>query len=389
MKRFTLLIVVLLIAVAVIVSAEKTYKQVVDDKYCKRKLSGSLSNSGRTLKVESKLNCDGSNVVAPEDSISDNKKADGETDSGKRMAKLNFELSTASIPSFALRAMAKTTDSVAGFMSRFGFDRIVEYVENGTTAGFQRIEDTVVRTQYLSNLKVGKTWSSMTCTNVDQKDETQPITCSSSLQITTSGALISGMTISATVTPQEVEVENADGITKAKKILTPNSFKLDVTIEGITYSQDNSRIAVGTFILYKGIGQKHDSSNDNKNEERPDDVTANQGVIGVKTDASAAQAGFFSWDKFISVKGTNGTYTSKTLRSSSIESDDNNSDVSKESDEADASLVRVWFAPDDRVTNLLWDPSLGVTEAESSAASIKLSMTVIVLSIVFLFMMML
>lgn len=317
--------------------------QVDNNKYCGRKLKVNTSNGGYAMSVESRLNC---------------KKQDG------KAQQLRFDMNSRGLPNFAMRSFMKTSDSVENYMAKFGFDTVLEYEEKNNVAGYQPGVDTVVNSYRLRDNKIGNNggeWSKITCDG----SEDSGFLCSMSLQTNNVSAPLDSMTLQVLITPTEVEIQR-NGTNVTRKILTPNSYKLNVEMDGLRYSSANTRMAIGTFFVYKGSSSKR-SGEDEKEEERPDDSTATQDVLEVTSDASAM--GFFSWDKYVNASVA-GTYEIKTLHSSSVANAGNINDV-----EVDKgwTVVRVWFSPDTQVESLEWDPSIGVTEeplsGETSAAS--------------------
>merc|ERR1712232_326323 len=149
-----------------------------------------------------------------------------------------------------------------------------------------------------------------------------------------------------------------------RKILTPNSYKLNVDMHGFRYSGPNTRVAIGAFFVYKGSVAKRDSSSTEAEEERPDDNTKNQRVMTVSD--SSQTAGFFSWDKYVNATSVSGTSAIVPIASSSIMAETNTDDL-----EVDAGwkVVRVWFTPDGQPESISWDPSIGVAEEAESSAS--------------------
>jgi hypothetical protein len=157
------------------------------------------------------------------------------------------------------------------------------------------------------------------------------------------------------------------------QILTIFRFKTVFDLQNFQYksTDTNSRLAIGTVLLTAGATAKWSATAVSKDGDRPNEVTSNQNVYGIGASASATGSvgGYFSFQNFVST--TNGvTASGASLRAVALVNSEvnfsndtsNQSGVSKNTDEAGLSLRRMWFAVNERVTQLTWDPSMGSNE---------------------------
>jgi len=353
-------------------------------KYCGRKFKANLSNSGNTLSITSVSKCSSSTPSTGyrKSNSTDNGSSDNNNKEEERANILRFVLSSDKLPQFAIRALKLESSSASNFAARLGFDRIVEVVPPTVNADgtFDISKDNVVRTLLLNdNIREDvNSWSEITCNNstslsdlLGTYNDATPIVCSTSLSLTTS--FVSKVTLQAIVTPKQVEVSLPNVISKARRILTPNTIKLSLSVEGVQYTNNNTRLAIGSFFISKGTGERKESEEASQ-ADTPESVSKFQSVFKIDDGNSTIGGGFLSWDKYISVRTASGVYVSKTLTTSkaTISLDSLKDFKSLDNFEDDNFKVfRLWFLSEEQVDNLYWDPSAGAQESPVTSSAIR------------------
>jgi hypothetical protein len=325
----------LVVAALLIALVGAKFVKISNNKYCKRKVTASLSMADTRFVASSILNCQkGGN-------------------SNGRAGALVFTMNARPLPTYKLAGKAKAADSSAAFLARFAIDKIVEYVETNNVTGYQPGADT-----FVSDINLVSTqWSAFdrSSTDVDSDTKVDQLTTT----LTKNGVTFR---IGAQITTDEVQTGNDT----TKIVLTPNSFKTVFSVENLSYSNPNSRYAIGALLFVAGADRDTTNSKGDTAGDRPDDNNARQGVASLKT--AGSNSGFFSWQKFVMGKNATIAVSSVTLVESAITvaSDTNQS---RDDDEVGFVIQRIFFTVRDQVSEFSWDPSLGQTEAAESSSN--------------------
>lgn len=343
------------------------------NKYCSRSVS--VINVPYLITLQSTLGCA---------SIKDNAQA-----AEGRYGVVGFQMSTALIPNYGIYGYGISGNASSGggqgsaylFGARFAVDTIVEYIETNNVAGYQPGQDTTVAAYSLSDLLRLTKWSAIT------NDVTKVGTTSVyrlTTQLKASGNVPFTVTYGAMVTSDEVVAGDA-----TKVVLTPNSIKTVFDLQGFKYNSANttSRMAIGTLLLSGGATSKWQSTPQSVAGDRPNEVSSRQGVTGLGGSASSSTGGFFSYQKFVVSSDSTASGKQVTLTASGDWTDESKTDVAKKTEEGSLTFKRMWFSVNDRVSNVNWDPTMGVGEKsennvpQTNSAS-KVSMTIGVITFI-------
>lgn len=349
-----------------------SFQTIVDRKFCARKLTASFSDDDYVYTARSLSLC----------------ASDGKI---KRANLLVARLNARNLPHFALTAFTSSANATADFEAIFGFDQIVEYVESGQTPGFQRSQDEVLREFFLDDVIRNGTsrWEPITCFNLGTD---MPVVCNTTLVAANDRDMIQNITLQATATPVEVQITLPSGVDLVKKYLTPHSLKLTVEVNGIQYTNTSTSIALGTFLIVRGMvnentNRRNVSSSD---VQTPDEATNVQDVLQLQDPISSIGGGFFSWERYVAWHAPNDTIVSKRFINSGFSVDENMDHFNQSLVLKGYSLQRIWFTPESQIDNFVWDPSAGVSETTTSTSSSSafigkhLSLLILVIAIIVL-----
>ncbi len=304
-----------------------------------------------------------------------------------RYGVLGFQMSSLLVPTFGIYGFGIQGGGSGGsgsggayaFGARFGIDYIVEYNETNGVEGYQpgigATFDKAIKIYSMADLLRSQKWSTPTddITNVGGNTTVHKITT----QLKASDNIPFTVTWGAMVSTDEVVAGD-----KTKVVLTPNSLKTVFDLQNFKYTSEGSRMAIGTIVLSAGATAKWSATSQSKDGDRPNEVTANQGVYGIGASASSNTNGYFSFQKFVQTTdaGTTASTRTVTLTAGQDFTTETDSAISKGNDEASVSLKRTWFTVNERVTNFNWDPSLGASETQennvpTTNSANKISMT--------------
>jgi hypothetical protein len=282
---------------------------------------------------------------------------------------ITFAISGNPLPYFACNVIQASISSASDFTIMFGFDKIVEYMESGATPGYQSGEDTLVN-QFGLNVpaSIGTTTSQWTAVQCTQANSTSPIICNTALITNNSSAMIQQINLQAVITTNELQINIPNMPSPVKQVLIPTAVKVSVEIDGIKYTNSSTVIAVGTFVSVINTGVKTQinvGKNLTSNDfQMPNEATNYQGVLQISDSSLASASGFFSWDNFITVQnGT--TVTTQNLIVSNATIDSDNPEINSLA-KVGYSMYKIWFSPQTQVSNLVWDPTAGVSAGTST-----------------------
>jgi hypothetical protein len=328
-----------------------SFQTIENQRYCARKLNAFFSDNDFAYTVRSV------SVCASEDKV-------------KRASLLVVQLNSRFMPHFDFAAFTSTTNMTTDFEVKFGFDQIVEYVESGQTPGFQRSQDKVVREFYLNDVIRNGTsrWQPITCFNIGTD---MPVVCNTSLITNDPDDLIQEMTLQATATPVEVQITLPSGVQLVKQYLTPHSLKLSVEVNGIQYTNNSTSIALGTFLIARGMLNENTNRRNvtSSDTQTPDEATNVQDVLQLQDPLSAIGGGFFSWDRYVAWHAPNDTLVSKRLINAGFHVETDITNFNQSLIMQGYSLQRIWFTPENQIDNFVWDPTAGVSETTSSSSN--------------------
>lgn len=374
MQKIIFIALILVVAVLAQTKQDKPeYKKpAITAKTCPRSLDVNFSNGKKTVVITANANTCAS------------------TDK-RRMEKVQFSFSSVGIPRVSLNAQKKKEDSGAAIKLGFGIDRIIEYYEKNGVEGFQQGEDVITGTYKLQS----PAWTDIATTTTDVDASTRVYDLSTSLL---SQSFVEEVKFTVSVTPSEVSFR-MQNTTVQRAVLTPNSFKVSLSVTNFKYANASSTgLAIGAVLASRGNVNKRASSRSamaiaqSSTEVTTDTPSTNQEVhdIDDETDATTKTA-YFSFQNIIfkysasgAVIGTTKVVSSKAFVpvTDATEKSDNSGmqgDVG-----SDYNLRRMWFTPIDtagRVTNFAWDPAVGTQE--SSATVARVSFIVLIASFIF------
>ncbi|KAL9658702.1 hypothetical protein ABK040_005857 [Willaertia magna] len=265
----------------------------------------------------------------------------------------------------------------------FGVDKIVEYDEVNNQTGYQPNGDVLIQTWPLSDkpftsFNISRTVLNGTSTVYQiQSAYTIPSCCT---------VRLTGYVTTAEVYFASSKIFTREGI---KQLLTPSSLKVEIALEGIQYSKNTSRVAIGSFVVYRGSAQQEANStttNPKRNplaftDELPDVANAYQkvysfsgGILEQVAQYFGLPKPFFSYQTFVTyVKDiASSVKEMKNVIDSNLIEEDipaANAAMAQITSSSKYSVRRVYFSLPDRVDNFNWDPSLG-QQTKSSASKV-------------------
>ncbi|KAL9641531.1 hypothetical protein ABK040_013452 [Willaertia magna] len=324
---------------------------------CKRVVTVD-NNSKKTLKFQSKLECEASFL----------NKTKTEVYTGTSFtANINkvpfFKFISTSGVEISL-GVGKPIQVEIKVGAAFGIDKIIEFDDRNGVPGYQpNSNDTIVNTWTLND----KVFTDFTITKTDVSNDGTSYVYKLEGSVTITG--LGTIRITAYVTSEEVSYSNNDLVIRnVKQILTPYSMKTEISIEGVKYSKPTTRLAIGSFVIYRGSvsSKKTTTRNILATSERPEDPSNDQKVFNFDSDIIDQALGqvlglpkpFFSFQTFVASKVST-AIQKKTLISTDLldETILNLGDATSEI--SNAKSKRIWFSLAEQIENLNWDPSIG------------------------------
>ncbi|KAF0984632.1 hypothetical protein FDP41_000531 [Naegleria fowleri] len=294
-------------------------------------------------------------------------------------ADLEFFASIAKFPMLGMNAKTVVTPPQSGkpitvvVGNAFGFDEVIEYRETNGKEGFQPGNDTLVRSVRLGQVN----WKVDSLTRTPLNDANTSYVYQAVVSATVPNFCsikISAMVTSDAVTFTSPKMVNRTGVVQ---VLNPSTLKVSMEVNGITYTADDSLVAFGTIVAFRG--NRRDKPIQPSNEEKPDDATDDQTVNQFDDDVSSqlggnnvasVPRGFFSFQNFISRWNTSAPTVitrGKFVQSPMVPFQPSQDGESTLRDRVDsnAALVRFYMAITERVDSFVWDPSTGSSEDSS------------------------
>jgi len=375
MQKTTLAIV---IAFAVLIAAvfaqdkdKNDYqKPVIAAKTCPRTMDVNFSNGKKTIIVNTNVG------------------ACTRGDDKKRMAKMQFTMSSVGIPRVTVASQKNKDDKNSALRLGFAIDRVVEYREKNGAQGYQPGEDDVIQTYKLASAA----WSDI----VVVKNDVDAANSVYDLSTTLNTLYASQIKLSVSVTPIEISFR-VQNTTVQRTVLTPNSFKVSFSMNGIKYSSTNSTgLSVGVIVASKGSMGKRGASRSalfaaqTATEITTDTVSTDQEVHDIDDENDAtSKAAFFSLKKFVFKYTPAGALSSTTVPVATSAGFKDVTDATEkaelngvQAEGSDLNLKRMWFTPMEKVTDFIWDPTLGSNEGTSGASAAKISFMVLFASFI-------
>jgi len=284
---------------------------------------------------------------------------------------LNFRVQSPTnnkLPGFTLRGFSKPSTDVensdnkaASFFSMFGITRIVEFEDANGEAGFQ--PDTTDK--IVSEVKL----ETLSFSSISRSTEEIGNATVNTLQFSaSSNKIFEKITFAITVTSEEVVAgTNFNG--KKKTIISPNTMKLDITLEKLSYNSTNSRIAIGSVLVTRSTVAKRTNSETVSDEGvRPDEPSDDQEVLSISDENSS---GTFSFKRFITNgKASNATARALSLSSSKVvASGDGEFEGGSVNIGSKKTITQLWFSIEGQSSTAFWDPALGQSETAESPSS--------------------
>jgi len=283
---------------------------------------------------------------------------------GTELDAILIKIATNWIPRFVLRYFEKSTDSADLFGSRWVLWKIVEYIESGNEEGFQPGNDTVASSLHLW----GTTWNAMYYTHQTQADgSTIYNVCSNLTDPTATVTVCVHLTTQATNT--------SDG-----HHFDPNSIKWSVDISNYAFTDSNSLLALKvSFDTVDAV--KNFTNTSAAGAGFTGDVNT-EGIL-LDTDSTGQYSSFAQWVTSVDVTGTGCDLTADVVKSvvrvGQWEGDVDTIPTDPDTDSLSASVqVQVAYysfittPATCRPTDILWDPTFGVTSPNSAVSALPM-----------------
>jgi hypothetical protein len=287
--------------------------------------------------------------------------------SSKTVKGINFKirspLTSNTIPTFIIRGFESSnieseTDINSVLFAKLGFTKVIEYNETNNKTGFQQ-DDNVIEEVDLRKLKftsISKTLQQKNNTNIYY------------LQYqANSNKLFNTIKFGVTISTDEVYAKY-NPIGKTKTIISPNSMKLDILINGIKYNNSDTNIAIASLIVTRQNIIRRDNST-KLYEERPDESSNDQDVLEINDNNSK---GALSFKNYVSNNiSTTAKINNITLSSSILLSDsyDNIFDGGASTIGNNKVITQLYFSVAGQEKIIFWDPSLIQSSYSSSNSS--------------------
>ncbi|MCH8908125.1 MAG: hypothetical protein IH840_13635, partial [Candidatus Heimdallarchaeota archaeon] len=235
---------------------------------------------------------------------------------------IEFRAESGEEPEIELEYSTETDKLEAEFEFEVEFEQIIEYVDNGTSDGYQVGEEVFI-------YEIGETdWNDIvwTVTTIDGA-EVNIFTAT-----TSDGVFSIILRISGSIT----DLGNAT--------LTPNSLKMDLKILDFPYTASDSKLAIKAKVETEAEIEQRDESTEETSGFGTDEAEI---FIG-----NAAAQGFFSWAEYALADGSNVTVITSAL----TESDDPDEDL----EEGKTSNTMYFSFNGTNLQDIVWDPKVGV-----------------------------
>ena len=235
---------------------------------------------------------------------------------------IEFRVESGEEPEIELEYSTETDTLEAEFEFEVEFEQIIEYVDNGTSNGYQVGEEVFI-------YEIGETdWNDIvhTITTVDAA-EVNIFTAT-----TSDGVFTIILRISGSIT----DLGNAT--------LTPNSLKMDIAIHDFPYTSTDSKLAIKAKVETESESEQRDEST-----EETSGFGSEEAEIFIR---NAAAQGFFSWAEYALADGSNVTVITSAL----AESDDPDDDL----EEGKTSNTMFFSFNVTNSQDIVWDPKVGV-----------------------------
>jgi len=346
----------LLLLCAVLIAADerfrrgdnKTFTPVDDPDHllgCRRRLEQfNNEDNGFRIVIKAKAEC----VKAGNDTKGGNEKEDHE----ERANEFQASISSKTGPVFFVQTFVKNGNGNDGFQAALIFDKILEYNEVDNIPGFTPGVDHIVSNSSLFSKSQIYTTISVTNHTIDGTDGTDVNKVFSFTFNSLAGAFPGATKLTFTMD------FTARTSKYGRKVLTPNSLKLTVTVDNfdITDPTTNGGYALGLLLVTKKNVRDTQDGHNEETEDRPDKPSKNNSVIPVNDNDNDPDKGFFSYDKTVFVGTFGDAVTDIVVSQIAAEGFDRNRfDV-----DFDGSASRLFFSVTNKSLNTIeWDPSLG------------------------------
>ncbi len=242
-----------------------------------------------------------------------------EAEDGKEIEeKFEIEFEIDDEPEIEFEYKTESDSSEVKLKYKVEFEEIIEYLENGTTPGYQHGEE-------LSSYELDDhDWS-------DMVEEIQG-TGVDAIYIYNASTVDGVFTLIMKISASLFTLEN-------NATLTPNSLKIDIVISDFPYTRDDTSLALKTKIKSKSEQEFESDTDEEESGFGDDESQIGLGANGTK--------GFFSWAE-------------KAL-ADSVEIDVLSSSLSDSSDEDGEDSKKMYFSfVTINANEIVWDPKVGI-----------------------------
>jgi len=309
---------------------------------------------------------------------------------GKSVSALLFRISSGSsalapLPHFRLSYVKPGKEETTRVFNHIAYDRIIEYKDTDSELGFQPAKDIVLTTHWLGlgfgpngpNFK----WSPLVHSTMAIPDGSGDLIrrISFNLRKIFQPRFLADIQFGVDISPKEITVNGT-----MKQILTPNSFKITVDINNITFANSSaSGFALGGIVVTAASIRARANTTIARDGDRPDDQTTTQDAFGVPDPTDNTQdASTVGWTRpFLSKWADGSTQSSSVIVTgfTEITASDGGVDLI-----AGYKATRVWYSVNGQPTDIHWDPTMAAGDIvppntpASSAASVVPSLMLIV-----------
>jgi len=287
------------------------------------------------------------------------------------------------VPAFIAKGFSADTTKLnelknnqASFFAQFGFITILEYREKNGKQGYQPVEDDIVKTVNLSDLE-------FTPIKVDWNNDVVNAQYTLSFSATSQNLFSKIEFIVKAVSSKSDSAKSA--ASKPKSVLTPSMLKFDVSLEGVAYTDTNTRLAIGSIMVARSRASEAEQSTSTSTEETPEQATSTQGALVMPDKDNTL--GIFSYKKY-ATKGKSSTETIEIVRSfnESVQTGDDSFADGGIDTGGEKSMVSLIFSVMEQSANIYWDPAIG--QFDPSSASVPYPSVIVLFSLVFTVLMM-
>eukprot|EP01121_Diplochlamys_sp_Union-15-3_P015311 TRINITY_DN5039_c0_g1_i2.p1 TRINITY_DN5039_c0_g1~~TRINITY_DN5039_c0_g1_i2.p1 ORF type:complete len:239 (-),score=47.85 TRINITY_DN5039_c0_g1_i2:26-742(-) len=170
-----------------------------------------------------------------------------------------------------------------------------------------------------------------------------------------------------------------DDVDNGNIVITPNSFKMDLTVLDYPWKQQNSSLALEAFVVSKGFRKIKGESRDDPDD---DNVPVNKEGVEISSHVNSVKHGFFNWESNVyqNMEMSGDVYKVKVSKQYN---QNNQTSIDIEKDET---IGTIYFTLANKPSNYIyWDPYIGVEDSSDPGATPPLlspTLVIVVIAVV-------